>query len=307
MKNKQKKLIILAFSLFMLTGCTKTLKNEDKQIVKNEITGQSVTENIICKPTDPEMLRIYEENNVNIEKLPLCEKFSPLTEYEGLWTSLFVKPLAWVILKIGDLVNSNGLAIILACLLIRCALIPVTKKTAMQSENMKKAQPEIEKLEKKYANKTSQEDQTKKAQELMMVYQKYQINPISGCLLAIVQLPLLFAFLEAINRTPAIFEKDFLVFQMGTTVPKGIASGNYWYILLLILILGTTYFSFNKTLKDQSIAGKQGNQMKYTVYIMLAMIGIASFSLPTALGLYWIASSGFTILQNIFVERKKKK
>ena len=303
---KSKKLIILMISVLMLTGCTKTLKDEDKKIVKNETTGQSVTENIICQPTDPEMLKIYEENDVNIEKLPSCEDFNPLSNYEGLWTSLFVKPLAWVILKIGSLVNSNGLAIILACLLIRCALIPVTKKTAMQSENMKKAQPEIERLEKKYANKTSQEDQTRKAQELMMVYQKYQINPISGCLLAIIQLPLLFAFLEAINRTPAIFENDFLVFQMGTTVPKGIASGNYWYILLILLILGTTYFSFSKTLKDQSASGVQGNQMKYTLYIMLAMIAIASFSLPTALGLYWIASSGFTILQNLWVERKKK-
>ena len=303
---KSKKLIILMISVLMLTGCTKTLKGEDKKIVKNETTGQSVTENIICQPTDPEMLKIYEENDVNIEKLPSCEDFNPLSNYEGLWTSLFVKPLAWGILKIGSLVNSNGLAIILACLLIRCALIPVTKKTAMQSENMKKAQPEIERLEKKYANKTSQEDQTRKAQELMMVYQKYQINPISGCLLAIIQLPLLFAFLEAINRTPAIFENDFLVFQMGTTVSKGIALGNYWYILLIVLILGTTYFSFSKTLKDQSVSGVQGNQMKYTLYIMLAMIAIASFSLPTALGLYWIASSGFTILQNLWVERKKK-
>lgn len=306
MKNK-KKILLLVLSVFLLTGCTKTLKDDEKQIVKNETTGQSVTENIICQPTDEEMIKIYEDNGVDISKLPTCEKFTPITKYEGLWTSFFVKPLAWVILKIGQLVNSNGLAIILSCLLIRIALIPVTKKTAMQSENMKKAQPEIERLEKKYANKTSQEDQTRKAQELMMVYQKHQINPISGCLLAIIQLPLLFAFLEAIQRTPAIFENDFLVFQMGTTVPKGIASGNYWYILLIILILGTTYLSFSKTLKDQSMSGAQGNQMKYTVYFMLAMIGIASFSLPTALGLYWIASSGFTILQNLWVERKKKK
>ena len=305
MKNK-KRLILLIISIFMLTGCTKTLKDEEKQIVKNETTGQSVTENIICKPTDEEMLKIYEENEVNIEKLPECKDFTPITKYEGLWTSFFVKPLAWLILKIGSLVNSNGLAIILSCLLIRIALIPVTKKTAMQSEMMKQAQPEMERLEKKYANKTSQEDQTRKAQEMMMIYQKYQINPISGCLLAIIQLPLLFAFLEAIQRTPAIFENEFLVFHMGTTVPKGIASGNYWYILLIILILGTTYFSFRKTLNDQP-AGAQNGQMKYTLYFMLAMIAIASFSLPTALGLYWIASSGFTILQNLWVERKKKK
>ena len=307
MKKKKNKIILLMLSILLLTGCTKNLKNEENQIVKNEKTGQSVTENIICKPTDEDMLKIYEDNNVDISDLPECKNFNPLTNYEGLWTSLFVKPLAWVILKIGSLVKSNGLSIILTCLLIRCALIPVTRKTAMQSEMMKKAQPELERLEKKYEGKTSQEDQQRKAQEMMLIYQKYKINPISGCLLAIIQLPLLFAFLEAINRTPAIFENKFLVFEMGTTVPKGIASGNYWYILLMVLILGTTYLSFRKTLKDQSLSNQaQGGQMKFTLYFMLVIIAIASFSLPTALGLYWIASSTFTILQNMLVERKKK-
>lgn len=305
MKNKKTKFILLMLSILLLTGCTKNLKDSENKIVKNEKTGQSVTENIICRPTDEDMLKIYEDNNVDISKLPECKDFTPITDYEGLWTSFFVKPLAWVILKIGSLVKNNGLAIIITCLLIRCALIPVTRKTAMQSEMMKKAQPELERLEKKYAGKETTEDQQRKAQEMMMIYQKYKINPISGCLLAIIQLPLLFAFLEAINRTPAIFENKFLVFEMGTTVPKGIASGNYWYIILIILILGTTYLSFRKTLKDQSLS-QQGGQMKFTLYFMLVLIAIASFSLPTALGLYWIASSTFTIVQNLLVERKKK-
>ena len=305
MKNKKTKFILLILSILLLTGCTRNLKDSENKIVKNEKTGQSVTENIICRPTDEDMLKIYEDNNVDISKLPECKDFTPITDYEGLWTSFFVKPLAWVILKIGSLVKSNGLAIIITCLLIRCALIPVTRKTAMQSEMMKKAQPELERLEKKYAGKETTEDQQRKAQEMMMIYQKYKINPISGCLLAIIQLPLLFAFLEAINRTPAIFENKFLVFEMGTTVPKGIASGNYWYIILIILILGTTYLSFRKTLKDQSLS-QQGGQMKFTLYFMLVIIAFASFSLPTALGLYWIASSTFTIVQNLLVERKKK-
>ena len=305
MKNKKTKFILLMLSILLLTGCTRNLKDSENKIVKNEKTGQSVTENIICRPTDEDMLKIYEDNNVDISKLPECKDFTPITDYEGLWTSFFVKPLAGVILKIGSLVKSNGLAIIITCLLIRCALIPVTRKTAMQSEMMKKAQPELERLEKKYAGKETTEDQQRKAQEMMMIYQKYKINPISGCLLAIIQLPLLFAFLEAINRTPAIFENKFLVFEMGTTVPKGIASGNYWYIILIILILGTTYLSFRKTLKDQSLS-QQGGQMKFTLYFMLVLIAIASFSLPTALGLYWIASSTFTIVQNLLVERKKK-
>lgn len=306
MKNKSVKIILIIMCIFLLSGCTKTLKDKDKNVVTNEATGQSITENIICKPTNKDVVKIYKENDVKISKLPDCDEFSPLSNYEGLWTSFFVKPLAWVILKIGEIFNSYGLSIIITCLLIRLVLMPVTKKTAMQSELLKQASPELEKLEKKYKGKESQEDQTRKAQEMMMIYQKYKINPMSGCLLAFIQLPLLFAFLEAINRTPALFENNFLLFQMGTTPWVGIFTNhNYWYILLLALIILTSFLSFRKTLKDQS--GPQANQMKYTIYFMMAMIAVASLSLPAALGIYWITSSLFTIFQNIYVERKKVK
>ena len=306
MKNKSKKIIILILTIFLLTGCTKTLKDKNNKVVVNKNTGQSITENIICKPTNKDVIKIYEKNKVKLSKLPSCDKFTPLSNYEGLWTSIFVKPLAWVILKIGKFLNSYGSSIIITCLLIRLALIKKKKKTAMQSELLKKAQPELEKLEKKYKGKDSQEDQTKKAQEMMMIYQKYKINPMGGCILAFVQLPLLFAFLEAINRTPALFENNFLAFQMGTTPLVGILNhNNYWYILLLILIFASSFFSFRKTMKDQS--GPNANQMKYTIYFMMAMIAFASLSLPAALGIYWITSSLFTIGQNIYVERKKVK
>lgn len=302
--KKSKKILLIVMVLFLLTGCTKQLKDSNNKVVVNEKTGQSITENIICKPTNKDVIKLYEDNKMDLSKLPTCEKFTPLNNYEGIWTSLFVKPLSWLIIKVGLLVKSYGLAIILTALLIRLILMPFTAKTAMQSENMKKAQPELQKLEKKYKDKDSKEDQMRKAQEMMALYKKYDISPVSGCLIAFIQMPLLFAFLEAINRTPAIFESNFLGLQMATTTLVGIQNGNYWYILFIILILGTTYFSFRKTLKDQSAMQAQ---MKYTIYFMLVIIFIASLTLPTALGIYWITSSLFTIIQNIWVERKKVK
>ena len=110
---KKRKITILLLCLFLLTGCTKMLKDKDNKVVKNEITGQTITENIICKPTDESTLKIYEEYEVDIDKLPACDNFTPLSNYEGLWTSLFVKPLAWLILKIGYLLNSYGSSIII--------------------------------------------------------------------------------------------------------------------------------------------------------------------------------------------------
>ncbi len=304
MKN-YKKMLLLVIIIFALTGCTKMLKDSDNKIVRNKITGGTVTENIICKPTNKDTIKIYEEHGVDIKSLPSCAKFTPLKNYEGLWTSLFVKPLAWLIIQIGKLLKNYGLAIIVTCLLIRLILFPFTRKTAMQSELLKKAQPELAKLEKKYENKTSTEDQNKKAQEMMLIYQKYKINPISGCLLAFIQLPLLLAFYEAINRTPAIFEDKLLFFELGKTPWIGIKSGEYIYILLVVLIFLATLFSFRKTLKDQT--ANPAMNMKTTLYIMLAIITYSSFTLASAVGIYWITSNVFTILQNYLVERKKEQ
>lgn len=315
MNNNKKtiKILLLILSLAMLTGCTKTLTGEDKKPVKYEETGKALTENVLCRPTDENVVNIYKENNVDIDKLPKCETFKPFSEYEGLWTTTFVKPLAWAIINIGLLLEkiglgkglANGFAIVISCLVIRLILYPLTRKTAMQSEKLKEVQPQLEKLEKKYKDKTSEEDQKRKAEEMMAIYSKNKINPLSSCLLSFIQIPLLFAFLEAINRTPVIFENKFLKLDMGTTISHGIMS-NLWYayIIFLLLILATSYFSFRKTLKDQTAMAKQ---MKGTIYFMLAMILVAAFSLPVALGIYWITSSLFTILQNMLVERKKAK
>lgn len=303
-QSKKLKIFLLFTCFFLLTGCSETLKDKENNPVKNEETGQIITENIICKPTESQTIEIYEQNEVDLSKLPECEKFTPLSNYEGLWTSIFVKPLAWLIIKIGTLLNNYGLALIVACIVIRLILYPVTKKTAMQSELIKKAQPELTKIEKKYENKTSVEDQNKKASEMMMIYQKYKINPLSGCLLAFIQLPLLLAFYEAINRTPAIFEDTFLTFNLGTTPWVAIQNGEYLYILLVILIFLSTLVSFRKSLKDQT---SQGVNMKFTFYFMLAIITYSAFSMASAVGIYWIASTLFTIAQNLLVERKKVK
>ena len=304
--KKNKKIILVILILFLLTGCTKTLK-DGKKIVHNEETGQVLTENIICQPTESSTIELYEKYNIDIDKLPTCNEFTPLSNYEGLWTSLFVKPLAWVIIKIGNILNNYGLSIVVTCLIIRLLLYPFTKKTAMQSELIKKAQPELAKLEKKYANKTTPEDQNRKAQEMLLIYQKYKINPISGCLIAFIQIPLLIAFYEAINRTPAIFEDNLFFFNLGKTPWVGIMNGEYVYILLVLLIFLATLVSFKKTLKDQTINANQGINMKYMLYFMIAIITYSSFTISSAVGIYWITSNIFTIIQNILVERKKVK
>lgn len=302
-KNKFKILIVLLL-LLITTGCTTTLTDKNNKPVKNELTGQNLTQNIICKPTDKETIKKYEKHGVKIEKLPECEDFKVTTgKYESLWTSFFIKPLAFALIFVGKNIGNYAISVIILSLIIRLIAYPVTKKTAMQSELIKKAQPELDRLQKKYKDKTDQESMMKQSQEMMMIYKKYNINPLSGCLFSFLQLPLFIAFFEAIQRTPAIFEDKFLALQLGTTPSVGIGTGTWFaYAILVILIGATTYFSF----KMNTTGNMSDPNMKSMPMMMTVMIIITSIFMPSGLGIYWITSNLFTIVQNILVKRSKE-
>ncbi len=307
MKNKKnkKKIIILLLLLMLTTGCTKTLVDKKGNPVKNEVTGQNLTENIICRPTDKDTIKAYEKNKVKLEKLPECTNFKATSgKYEGLWTSIFIKPLAFILLLLGKTLSSYALSIIIISLIIRFIAYPVTKKTAMQSEILKKAQPEINRIQKKYEGRQDQDSMLKQNQELMAIYQKYNISPLSGCLFSMLQLPLFIAFFEAVQRTPALFEDKFLGLQLGTTPMIGIFTSTWYiYLILMIIIALSTYFSFK-----MNMAGTSGNMnMNMMPTMMSVMIIVMALFMPSALGIYWVTTNVFTIFQNMLVKRSKEK
>jgi len=309
MKKKLCSILILCIVL-LSTGCGSNdyIKKDKKTIVTYEKTGQNLQKNILCQPEDKELLKLYKKYDkqmeVSVEDLPKCDEFKINSgKYDGLWEALFVKPLAFLILKLGALVKNYGVSVMLVGILIRLVLMPFSKKTLKQSENMKKAQPEMQRLEKKYANKTDNESMMAKSQEMMMIYKKYEISPFGSCLLAFIQLPLFFGFLQAINRVPAIFEDSFLGLNLGMTPGKGIALHQYTYIILIVLIIFTTYYSFKDSMSQNSGNSEAEKSMQMTMKFMIIMISFASFSLPTAIALYWIVTNGFIIFQNKLLKK----
>lgn len=304
MKNKKfQKILIIFILIISLSGCTKTLTDSDNKPVKYEKTGQNVTENIICKPIDKNLIKIYEENKQDISKLPECDDLKIAGEYEGLWNTIFVRPLAFIIINLSKLVGSIAISLIIITLILRGILYPITKKTAIQSEMMKKAQPEIAKIEKKYANKTDQESMNKKGQEMLAIYKKYKINPMSGCIFAFLQLPILLAFWEAIQRVPAIYEETFIGINMGITPWTAISDGSWYYLIIPALIVVTTYFSYKNTKQIQNKDNMMAKQTNMMMNFMTIFIGFMAFTLPTAIAFYWVTSSVFTIVQNKLVNR----
>ncbi len=307
MKKKTIVFLSLLISCMFLTGCTSYVKDEDNKIVKNETTGQNLVENILCRPESKEILKSYKEHDLDISKLPKCSKFKVTSGgYEGVWTSVFVKPLAWFILLITKIVKNSGLAIIVATLTIRLLMMPLTRKAAMQSENLQKVKPEMDKLEKKYANKTDQESMMMKSQELMMLYKKYDINPLSGCLFSFIQLPLFMAFYESLYRLPAVFEGNLGSFDLGISPLVAMGNGSYQYLILVALVFFVTFYSF-KLNSGASMSPEQEAQMKMMRNMSLVMIGTAAFSISSAISFYWITNSSFTIFQNLYVKKVTKK
>ena len=291
--------------LFTSSGCTKRFN-----VVVNEEKNQqkSYVSNILCKPETKELIDVYKSNDkkllIKYEDLPKCSKLKINSGgYEGLWTSLFVKPLAWIIVKVGLIVKNYGLAIMIVGLILRLLMFPISKKSANMNVNMQKAQKDLDKLERKYKGREDRDSMMAKSQEMMLIYKKYDINPFSSCLFAFLQLPIFFAFLEAVYRVPAFFEKNFLVFNLGTTPLEGIKAGNYWYIILVGLIILATVFSFKNM--NMTANEEQAKQMKMMTTFMIVFISFVSFGLPTSIALYWIVSNGFTVIQNLLLKKGK--
>ena len=312
MKNNLKRVLVVLLLVFILTGCTTALKDKKTNKIvyyENDSVKITLNENILCQPTDKGLIKKYNKykKQIDINKLPKCENFKVKdSNYDGIWETLFVKPLAWLIIKINRLFKNYGISIIIIGLLIRLVLAPFTQKTAMQSENMKEMQPEMDRINKKYEGKNDQESMQKKSMETMQLYKKYGVNPFSSCLFAFIQIPLLMAFYEAINRVPVIFEGKLFGLILGTTPMKAMSSGHYEYLIIVILIVGTTILQqkLNKTAPTPQKGDINPNMMSNMMVIMIAIMSI-NFSI--ALSLYWIASTCFTIVQNLIAKKIKQK
>ncbi|ONI45830.1 hypothetical protein AN642_01200 [Epulopiscium sp. SCG-B10WGA-EpuloA2] len=99
-------------------------------------------------------------------------------------------------------VGTLGISIILFTLVIRLLLTPLQIKQQRTTRGMSKIQPELQKIQQKYAGRKDQQSQMAQSQEMQALYKKYNINPFAGCLPLLIQLPLLWA-VYAVFRAPS--------------------------------------------------------------------------------------------------------
>lgn len=219
-----------------------------------------------------------------------CTEFNKdiTPESKGFWNQYIVFPLSWLIQEVATICgNSYGLSIIIVTIIIRLAILPLMIKQTKSSKAMQALQPELQKLKEKYKSKDAKTQQQMQ-QEQMQLFQKYNVNPLAGCLPLVIQMPILIGFYHAINRTPQIRESMFLWFDLG--------SHDY----VLAFIAGITTFIQQKIM----MAGtpNQNPQMSIMLWVMPIMIIVIGISLPAALPLYWIVGNIFMIIQTYFIK-----
>lgn len=124
----------------------------------------------------------------------------------------FLGPFCWLLGKILDLIyeglssvgiNNLALCIIIFTIVVKLILLPFTIRQQRGSKINQFIQPEIQKVQKKYKNRTDQESMLKQQQEVQEVYRKYGTSMTNGCLLSFIQLPIIYALYRVIYNIPA--------------------------------------------------------------------------------------------------------
>lgn len=218
----------------------------------------------------------------------------PITsESTGFWNQYFIYPLSWLITYFANLTGENfGLGIIIVTVIIRLILLPLNIKQLRSSKAMQEVQPELKALQQKYSSKDANTQQ-KLQQETMQLFQRHGVNPLAGCLPIIVQMPILLAFYQAISRTEAIKEHNFLWVQLGNPDP--------YFILPLVAGLATFLQQKLMMAGNQTMAANP--QMTMMLYIMPVMITVFALFLPSALALYWVVGNIFMVAQTLLINK----
>jgi YidC/Oxa1 family membrane protein insertase len=225
-----------------------------------------------------------------------CGTSEPITENsQGIWDHYFVYPLSKILLMLGDFFGDNyGLAIIILTLIVRICLLPLMLKQFKTTLAMQKLRPEMERLQEKYKGADLQ-GQQQMQREMMQLYQKHGVNPMNGCLPALMQMPIFMALYYAISRTQEIKLHSFLWVQLGHRDP---------YFIFPILAALTTLISLRLS---PSLTAEKSPQMMMMSYIMPVMIFIGASSVPAALSLYWVIGGCFSIVQSIILRQQMKR
>lgn len=245
---------------------------------------------------------------------------------KGPLQGLITYPISAGLIFFTELIGDTGvgqiISILLVTIIVRLLITLATFKTTMQQQKMQLIQPEMSAIQVKYQGKTDQVSKQKMSQEMMKLYQKYDVHPFKSLLMPFISMPVFLCVYHAVNNTSILKAGTVFGVNLGDSMQTGILSGKWFAILLFIFMTALQFASMKlpqwiqkyKNKKSGrrpdpriSQTQKQTNTMTTVFFVMIIVMG---FMLPTAMTVYWIASSLVSVIQTIITQKilgKKSK
>jgi len=231
----------------------------------------------------------------------------------NIWNTVLYQPLLNALAFLVSIIPGGdvGIAVIALTILVKVVLFPLSQKSIESQVEMNILTPEINKIKVSGASKEEQARQT------FDLYKKHKVNPFSGCLLVLIQIPVIFAlyyvFFKGLNFESGLLysfvnipEKINMIFLGVLDITKkslilallaGVSQYLQAYFMPKPVIPSGTSLSF-----ADSFTKSMNMQMKYVFPFIVAFF---AYSISGAVALYWITSNFFMIGQQIYVKREK--
>ncbi len=213
-----------------------------------------------------------------------------------------------VILKMCySVVRNWGISIILLSVFLNIILFPLTIKSFKSMQKMQELHPQMEKLKVQFK---SQPDKLNK--EIMELYKKYNINPLSGCLPILLQMPIFIALYQALMKSIELRNAKFLWIR-DLSSPEAIPLpmsfpiiGDSINILPLVMVAAMVVQQKISTASSGvAVTEEQKQQQKMMLIIMPIMFGFIFYNMPSGLVLYWVVNTVLTIVEQKAILRKE--
>ncbi|MHC4177508.1 MAG: YidC/Oxa1 family insertase periplasmic-domain containing protein [Planctomycetota bacterium] len=228
------------------------------------------------------------------------------------WFSALARPMSGILHFFHGIVPNYGLAILMLTVLVRGCMFPLSRKQALGARKMQELQPEIRRIQEKYKN--DMEGRTKAQQEL---FRKHNYNPLSGCLVLFIQLPIFVALYRSLmvdielRGAPLLWQgirwcsnlsAPDMLFYWKDFMPGLVVGylGPYFNILPILTI--ALFILQQKMFMPPATDEKTAMQQKMMKYMMVFM-GVLFFKVASGLCIYFIASSLWGLAERKFLPK----
>ncbi len=215
------------------------------------------------------------------------------------WFSFLAKPLVWFMGATDRVTHNYGIDIIILTILIKVIFYPLTKKSMVSMRKMQELGPIMAKLKEKY-----KDDRNRLNQETMNLYKTYNINPLSGCLPMLLQIPVFIALYKGLLVAIELRHAPFFLWIHDLSAPEHLwdihVLGYTLPIRILPLLMGVSMFVQQKMTPS---GGMDPAQQK--VMLILPLIFTFMFwGFPTGLVIYWLVNNVLQIGQQLIYNRQ---